>query len=109
VRPWPRRRWLVAGLLFSALAIAVGPDSFADNALYPPAATRIVVTANTIEAFDNRDPSRMRFGALEFRGGLQLNSRTRYFGGISGLHVEPDGSRFVAVTDRGAWLRGRIV
>jgi hypothetical protein len=109
VTSWLRRRWLVASLLLFALVIAVGTYSIADTALYPQSPTRIVVTANTIDAFDNRDPSRMRFGALEFRGGLQLNSKTRYFGGISGLYVEPDGNRFVAVTDHGAWLRGRIV
>ena len=103
-----RAKLSIAGLLLAAL-VAIGSYSIADTALYPPSATRVAVTANAIEAFDNREPSRTRFGALEFRGGLQLTSRTRYFGGISGLHVEPDGSRFVAVTDRGSWLRGRIL
>ena len=31
------------------------------------------------------------------------------FGGISALHMEPDGAHFLAVTDHGSWLRGRIV
>jgi hypothetical protein len=62
-----------------------------------------------IEAFEPRDPSRTRFGALEFRGGLELTSKTKEFGGISGLKVYPDGAQFLAVTDRGRWLKGRIV
>jgi hypothetical protein len=70
---------------------------------------RIAVVAQAIEAFDPRDPARTVFGALKFRGGLVLTSSHRHFGGISALHVEPDGERFVAVTDKGRWLRGRIV
>ena len=57
----------------------------------------------------HRDPSRTRFGELEFRGGLVLTSNNPAFGGLSGIHVEADGSHFIAITDRGAWLRGRIV
>jgi hypothetical protein len=51
----------------------------------------------------------MRFGALEFRGGLVLTSKNDAFGGISAIHMEPDGAHFIAATDRGSWLRGRIV
>ncbi len=46
---------------------------------------------------------------MEFRGGLALTSKNPAFGGISAIHVEPDGSHFIAVTDHGSWLRGRIV
>ncbi len=51
----------------------------------------------------------MRFGALEFRGGLELTSKDPRFGGISALHMDADGSHFLALSDRGAWLKGRIV
>lgn len=47
-------------------------------------------------------------GQLEFRGGLELASDDARFGGLSGLHVEPDG-RLIAVTDRGEWLVARLV
>jgi hypothetical protein len=70
---------------------------------------RIEVSAAPIVSFEPRDPSRTRFGALEFRGGLVLSSTAKIFGGLSSLHVEPDGSHFVSASDRGAWLRGRIV
>jgi hypothetical protein len=76
----------------------------------PPAdgGTRIEVRAEPIEAFDLREPERKRFGSLEFRGGLILTSPNKNFGGLSGLVVAPDGVRFLAISDRGHWFRGRI-
>ena len=103
----PSRRWLVGGILFVALLAIAGTFAFADR--FAPAPTRIEVQALPITSFDNRDASRTRFGALEFRGGLVLTSKNEAFGGISAILVEPDGARFLAVTDRGSWLRGRIV
>lgn len=105
----PCRRWLNIGALCVALALLAGAFALADIRHYPPTPTRIEITASPVAAFDNRDPTRTRFGDLEFRGGLELTSKHPAFGGISAIHVEPDGSRFVAATDRGAWLRGRIV
>ncbi len=76
---------------------------------YPAKPTPVAVHAEPIAAFDNRDPSRTRFGALEFRGGLELTSKDKRFGGISALHMDADGSHFLALSDRGAWFKGRIV
>jgi hypothetical protein len=104
-----RRRRLIAGTLFAALAIVVGSFAIAQALRTSTAPTRIAIEATPIAAFDNRDPARTRFGDLEFRGGLALTSRYEPFGGISALNVEPDGSRFIAVTDNGSWLRGRII
>jgi len=101
------RRWLAGGALFAALLAIAGSFAFAER--FPPAPTRIEVQALPITSFDNRDASRTRFGALEFRGGLTLTSKNGAFGGISAILVEPDGAHFLAVTDRGSWLRGRIV
>jgi hypothetical protein len=70
---------------------------------------QIEIHAKAIEVFDPRAPRRVRFGALTFRGGLVLESSHRDFGGLSGLRVTADGAHFLAVTDRGYWLRGRIV
>jgi hypothetical protein len=103
----PRRRWLAGGILFAALLAVGGTFAFAQR--FPPAPTRIEVQSLPIASFDNRDPSRTRFGALEFRGGLVLTSKHQAFGGLSAINVEPDGSRFLAITDNGSWLRGRIV
>lgn len=102
-----RERWLVGGALIAALAF--GTYALAEAISYPAAQESIVVDSSPIVAFDNRDQTRVRFGALLFRGGLVLKSRARGFGGISALRMESDGSHFIAVTDNGAWLRGRIV
>jgi hypothetical protein len=102
-----RRRWLVAGALSAALA--VGTFALADVMRYPQAPTRVQIDATAITFFDNHDETLTRFGSLEFRGGLVLTSRHPAFGGISAIHVEADGSHFIAITDHGAWLRGRIV
>ena len=72
------------------------------------APTKIEVTAQLIAAFDPREPQRVRFGALTFRGGLSLSSSHSHFGGISAIRVAADGARFLAVTDKGRWLRARI-
>jgi hypothetical protein len=74
-----------------------------------PGLQHVEIKSQAIEAFDPRDVARKRFGALEFRGGLVLESPTKEFGGISSLRVGADGQRFVAVSDKGQWLGGRIV
>jgi len=102
-------RSLAGGALLAALVVPLAASAFAQAPRYAPAPTRIEIGAVPITSFDNRDPSQIRFGALEFRGGLELTSNNPAFGGISGLHIEPDGAHFLAVTDRGSWLRGRIV
>src|SRR5262249_44698459 len=104
-----RGRWVNVGVLCAALALLAGTLALANVLRYPAAPTRIEITATPTASFDNRDPTRTRFGDLEFRGGLELSSKHPAFGGISALHVEPDGSNFIAATDRGSWLRGRII
>jgi hypothetical protein len=106
---FPRRRWLIAGTVVAALIAAVATFAVAEPGRYAEAPTRIVVEAKPITSFDTRDPAQTRFGALEFRGGLVLTSSNPAFGGISAIHMEPDGAHFIAITDRGSWLRGRIV
>lgn len=89
-------------------ALLLAPPSSAEP---PPASEPVVaveIDARPISAFDPRD-SRTRFGALEFRGGLELTSPHRDFGGVSAIRLMADGTRFLAVTDHGRWLRGRIV
>lgn len=104
-----RRRWLVGGVLFAALLVAIGSFALAEAPRTSPALAPVTIESRPISSFDNRNPSQTRFGALEFRGGLALTSNDRAFGGISSIHIESDGVRFVAVTDNGSWLRGRIV
>lgn len=100
--------WLSRGsAILALLTLALIPAS----AQLPRAtdqARRIVVQAQSIEAFDPREPKRTRFGALTYRGGLILESADKDFGGLSGLRVMADGEQLVAVSDKAQWLRGRI-
>jgi hypothetical protein len=102
---WPRYLALAA-VLVCGVALAASDDAPNRNIAGP---VRIDVSATPITTFEPRNPSRTRFGALEFRGGLVLSSKYKAFGGFSELHIEPDGSHFVSASDRGVWLRGRIV
>src|SRR6516225_10977547 len=69
----------------------------------------IQVHAKTINLFLPREQDQIRFGALEFRGGLELTSDYREFGGFSALRMDPDGEHFVSLSDKSFWLTGRIV
>ncbi|HVV61006.1 MAG TPA: esterase-like activity of phytase family protein [Pseudolabrys sp.] len=93
---------VLAALLAGSLALAQG-----QRAAEAPHA--LVVNANPISSFDTRDPARRRFGALEFRGGLELTSTDKDFGGLSSLRVAGDGEHFISASDRAHWFRGRIV
>ena len=75
----------------------------------PPtaAAERIEIDARPI-ALDRNAPGRTEVGALAFRGALALRSSHRRFGGFSSLDISPDGTRLLALSDRGYWLAARL-
>lgn len=50
----------------------------------------------------------VRAGELVWRGTLHLRDANPDFGGLSSLRVSPDGSQFVAISDRGKRLSGRL-
>ena len=68
----------------------------------------IEVAARPIASFERTATGKTRFGALEFRGGLELASQIREFGGWSGLVVSDDGRRLLTVSDQGSWMTGEI-
>jgi hypothetical protein len=74
----------------------------------PFASVPIEIEARDIPAFSRRDPTQRRFGELEFIGGAVFTSKTKEFGGISGLHIRPDNQSFIAHSDRGNWFRGKF-
>lgn len=47
-------------------------------------------------------------GKLRHRGTLKLTSPDSEFGGLSGIIVSPDGTRFLAITDASHWLTGEL-
>jgi hypothetical protein len=93
---------LVGAVALAAIQVGARPQPSAD----PPVA--IEVNAEPFSTFEIRDATRRQFGLLEFRGGLVLRSPYKHFGGLSALRVEDDGARFIAASDKGWWLRGRI-
>jgi hypothetical protein len=97
----------VVGVL--ALTLVPLPAAAQPNPRAPEAPAKIEIRARPISAFEPRDPPRTKFGALTFRGGLELTSSYPHFGGLSAIRVEADGARFFSVSDKGYWLRGRIV
>ncbi|TMJ01912.1 MAG: twin-arginine translocation pathway signal [Alphaproteobacteria bacterium] len=103
----PRNDVIAGAIALFALNTLAASAQTSPRQPEPP--VKIEVLAKPIGAFEPRDPSRTRFGALVYRGGIELTSSYREFGGISAIRVAADGAGFLAVTDKGRWLRGRIV
>ena len=119
-RDFSRRRFLsytAAGLSIATMpgiaraqtAVQTPPKPTVPDEYSVTAPVSIEVNARPLPAFDTRDRSRVRFGALEYRSGLILTSRFRGFGGLSGLRLDAKGERFIAISDKGSWFTGRIV
>lgn len=51
----------------------------------------------------------MRFGDLEFAGGLEINASSRHFGALSGFRFIDGQDRFIGVTDTGFWIDGTLM
>jgi hypothetical protein len=103
------KRRNVAALFAAFLALSALSASARTTIRALDAPARIEVTARPIANFEPRDPARVQFGPLAFLGGLSLASSYPEFGGVSSIRVEADGARFLAISDKGWWLRGRIV
>jgi len=86
-----------------AFAAATGAQarSFVDQ-------TTVVVDARVIPHFRLGGATETRFGRCVFRGGLELSSSHSAFGGLSGMAMDADGGGFLALSDRGVWLRADI-
>lgn len=104
------RRSILASLAATALSSPARaqpvPVPASPSALAPEA---ITVEARSIAAFDPRDTSRTRFGALRYRSGLILSSPHRDFGGLSAIRLDAKGEGFVALSDKANWFTGKIV
>lgn len=68
---------------------------------------RLTIASEPIRSFD-RDSEAIRFGSLEFLGGLELSSAELAFGAWSSIRFLPDGVHFIGVLDTGHWLKGEI-
>ena len=102
-------RWRAAparlGASVLAACLSVAPAAAAPRA---PSFTPIPLDAKPITEF-RIGSSDIRFGALEFRGGLVLTSTAPDFGSLSGIDFSPDGATLYAVADTGFWFAARPV
>ena len=73
-----------------------------------PKSQAIKVTSERI-LFERTKPGRRRFGKLEWLGTLKLTSPSPDFGGFSGLALDKTGTKMLAISDEGRWLRAGIV
>lgn len=73
-----------------------------------PGFTPIEVTVNQV-TFDRIDPTRVQFGGLVWRGGIEISSKAKPFGGFSDFSLNGSGSRLLAISDEGRWLSAGLV
>lgn len=101
-----RKRVVAGALLLAAVGggIAIADNKPAMKKLQPGAFT---LTTTPITSF-GRGGTSADTGKLLWRGGLLLEAAHKNFGGWSGLVLEGDGRRFLAVSDAGAWMTGEI-
>jgi hypothetical protein len=100
-RTTSRRRLLAAaGAGFAAGAVLAAPRHAAG-------ATLALLSQSV--PLNPRDPAQAAIGGLEYRGGIALRSTDRRFGGFSALYVSPGGERCLALSDRGTWMRCRLL
>ena len=90
---------LFRGLPACAIALVLG----AAVALPAP----IEVQGARLPLYPDR-PAERRAGALIYRGGLELKSNDKGFGGWSDLAVSADGSEILAISDEAHWLRAHL-
>lgn len=67
-----------------------------------------VLVQATAVLLDPANPGELRAGELSYRGGLELTSSDRRWGGLSGLAVSEDGTRLAAVSDEGVGFSARL-
>lgn len=107
-RPAPHvsRRAMLAAMATTTAASATKSRA-AEPAHHSAADNPITIAASRIERFSRVSADRT-FGRLTFRGGLVLTSPASGFGGFSGLVVDTDGRRCLAITDEGHWLSATL-
>ena len=69
----------------------------------------IEVSSGPVNSFLKSGEARTRFGKLEWKGGVVLASQSSSFGGLSGLVLDSEGKRLLAISDAGTWLSAEVV
>lgn len=97
-------------LFLLTLAFASGCQAVATTGLalgnrFSPAANE----NGTPVPLNSDDLALTTLGALDYRGGLAIKSEDPHFGGLSGLLITSDGAEFLAVSDKGYWVKGTLL
>ncbi len=108
-RSWWRRASSRRTVVFAAVLFAACP-AVADEKpdIKKLKVEPLEITATPIASFSRSGASAIDGSKLTWRGGLVLTSAHKNFGGWSGLIVDPDGRRFVTISDSGSWMSGEI-
>ncbi len=96
---------LAPGLMAAWLATPAAAAAAEPQGIAVP----VPVQTRALSHFDLSDPSRRRFGDLDFLGGLVVRASDERFSSLSGLTLDSTGTRMLAVSDFGFWISARIV
>ncbi|NLS17056.1 hypothetical protein HGP16_10845 [Rhizobium sp. P40RR-XXII] len=99
--------WPAAGRCACVIAVLAGLLAGCGSANDPDEAGPAAIQARAISTFRSGS-DQLRFGALEFLGGLELSSDNSLLGAISAIRFRADQRHFVSVLDTGHWLTGAI-
>jgi hypothetical protein len=91
-----------------ALMMAGPASSQSTRSQAPVEGQPLDIQSRPVTHFQTGRPNVHRFGRLEFRGGLVLSSNHEAFGGWSGLTIDADGRRILAISDKGTFLSAEI-
>jgi hypothetical protein len=89
-------------------AVAAGVVTYLFTATAEQREIRALSVQVKVLPFSTGEDAKAHAGKLKHRGTLKLSSDDRNFGGLSGLIVSEDGSRFLAITDNSDWLTGSL-
>jgi hypothetical protein len=103
-----RRLCLAMAASAAALVAAMGPAAAVKPTVARPGPVPVHCNADPVRRFEIGETT-TRFGELRFLDGIEIACSGPYFGGISGLALQPDGAGFVMVSDAGLWATGRFV
>jgi hypothetical protein len=78
------------------------------NKVEAPAEPALLVIASKPVPLNKDNPKQLRVGELIYRGGLELRSPDKNFGGISGIRLW-DATTVLAVSDGGSWISFRLI
>ncbi len=95
-----------AVLLGAGIALALGAADLLK--MVPPAQAAALVLSATPIPLSLENPAQIKLGDFMYRGGLDLRSTNKEFGGLSGLRVLADGTA-LAIGDTGIWASFTLV